>query len=270
MTTLRRASDWLLPAIRPLAPLALAVLLLLGAAIAPGCASSSRERPLDAPEVTIAPYAPGIGETLWVVAPLRNESGTSLVRSDQVTDAVIAAVAEVRGVRTLPYDRTTAAMRAMGLESIDTPAQALALARTLGADGVIVGTITAWDPYNPPAIGLNLALLATESALANVDPRALIAAPTDGAPVSMGLAADLPMAIVSEHLDARNHQVLSDLRSYALGRHDRRDALSWEVYLASMPLYTKFAAHHAVAGLVREEWIRLAQAVPPPANPTVP
>lgn len=257
--TIRAVAAWALPAVRPLAPLALALLLLIGAASAPGCASGRRERPLVPPQATVAPYAAPDGEVLWAVAPLRNESGTTFVSGERVTDALIAAAAEVRGVRILPLNRTLAAMRALRLSSVDTPGQARALAQALGADAILVGTITAWDPYNPPVIGLNLALMGIQGPVeTGFDPRELVGSPTDHGTLGAGQD-NRPIAVVSEHLDARNHQVLADVRSYATGRHDPRDALTWEVYLASMPLYTEFAAHYCVDRLVQSEWIRLAQ-----------
>lgn len=266
--TPRAITAWALPAVRPLAPLALALLLLIGATLAPGCAAKSRERPLVPPEAVVAPYANSQGEVLWAVAPLRNESGTTFVSSGEVTDDVIAAVAEIRGVRVLPLNRTIAAMRALRMASVDTPGQARQLAQALGADAIVVGTITAWDPYNPPVVGLNLALMGIQgSTSSGFDPRALVESPTDHGTLGIGLADDRPLALASEHLDARNHQVLADVRSYATGRHDPRDASSWEVYLASMPLYSEFAAHYCVARLVQQEWIRLAQESRPSAQP---
>lgn len=260
---------YLLPVVRPLAPLALALLLVIGAAIAPGCAAKTAGRPLQPPEMVVAPYSSMEGEVLWAVAPPRNESGTSYASSEQVGDALVAAAAEVRGVRVLPLNRTLGAMRALNMTAVETPAQARQLAAALGVDAIIVGTITAWDPYNPPVIGLSLALMGLRGpdGEERFDPRALVASPTDHDPrrgassarVGAGLADERPMALVSEHLDARNHQVLADLRSYATGRHDPRDALTWEVHLASMELYAKFAAHTCVSRLVQQEWIRLAQ-----------
>lgn len=246
--------------IRPLAPLALALLVLIGAVIAPGCAAKKRDRPLVPPETVVAPYSTADGEILWAVAPLRNESGTSFASVEQVSDAIIASAAEVRGVRVLPLNRTLGAMRGLGLGSIETPGQARQVARALGVDAIIVGTITAWDPYNPPVIGLNLALMGlAEPGTDGFDPRPLVASPTDHGSLGAGLSQERPLALVSEHLDARNHQVLADLRNYATGRHDPRDALSWEVHLASMELYSKFAAHYCVERLIQQEWIRLAQ-----------
>jgi hypothetical protein len=71
---------------------------------------------------------------------------------------------------------------------------------------------------------------------------------------------------VSEHLDAKNHQVLMDVKSYAEGRHDPKTALGWKRFTASMDLYTEFAAWRTVGQLVDHEWIRLARVQKPVAS----
>jgi len=65
--------------------------------------------------------------------------------------------------------------------------------------------------------------------------------------------------VISEFLDGKNHQVVMDVQAYATGRHDPNSALAWRRYLASMDLYSEFAAWHAVGRLIDHEWIRLAR-----------
>jgi hypothetical protein len=68
--------------------------------------------------------------------------------------------------------------------------------------------------------------------------------------------ADKPVAVISEHLDGSNHEVQMDLRRYASGRTDPGSSLGWRSTLASMDLYTKFAAHFAVGRLLEQERLR--------------
>jgi hypothetical protein len=245
----------MLCAARALGAVAAAVLLLTG------CATSQRLTP---PTVLIAPYDTTEGDVLWAVIPPRNESGTSVVDVAMVGDAIVAAVQSTRGVRCLPVNRTIEAMRALGLEGgISTPAQAEALARSLGADAVVAGSVTAYDPYQPPTLGLALALYARPGALGSrrtdmVDPYRLTRAYTDTGFTGSNFAGS-PVTVASELLDARDHQTLMLLQDYAEGRSDPTGALGWRVYLVSMDLYTKFAAHQAVRRLLDEEWLRLAR-----------
>lgn len=226
-----------------------------------GCTNRPPGHELVQPTVLVSPYDPARGEVLWAVVPLRNESGTSLANPLTISDALVGAVAEVRGLRSLPINRTIAAMRALELSAVQTPADASQLADALGVDGLIVGTITAYDPYDPPTLGISLALYARNSTAqyaSAVDPRELSYQPSERAPRPGIAPGGGPAATVSEHLDANNHEVLAAVKNYALGRHDPKRPLGWRRYVMSMDLYTQFAAHHLVAGLVAHERRRLA------------
>lgn len=236
-----------------------AAVVLVALAALTGCDSAPKERTLAAPNVLVAPYDTSRGETLWAVAPLRNESGTTLLDPLLMTDKVILATEEVRGIRCLPLNRVIEAMRSLEIPIVRTPEDARRLATALGADGVLVGSITAYDPYNPPKLGLTLALYTRDTAPGggqSLDTRALASSPTDPTATN-AWSGSRPATVVSELLDGANHQVLMDVRAYAQGRHDDRSALGWEVYLASMDRYEQFAAHHTVDRLIQNEWLRL-------------
>ena len=227
-----------------------------------GCATEPRLNP---PAALIAPYATD-ADALWAVTPIRNESGTSAADELRLADAVAAAAAQTRGVRCLPLNRTIQAMRALDMPEVNTPAQALALADAMGVDAILVGSATAYDPYDPPTIGLSIALFARTNMFIDAtpagdfDPVAFSASPTDAAGMPGSTFGSSPHSTAAVHLDARNHQTLMELKRFAEGRHDPAAALGWRSYTASMDLYTDFAAHQAVGALLREEWLRLATA----------
>ena len=229
-----------------------------------GCTTTDRRDRLDIPGVIVAPYDTSQGEVLWAVIPTMNESGVSSVREDEIGDAIVAAVQGIRGVRCLPINRTLAAMRSMGIHQITSTNEAIALANTLGVDGIIAGSITAYNPYDPPTLGLALALYSRPGAMkrgpqTNLDPRALSMAYTDFGKFDGSRFAGDPVNSVSQHLDARDHAVLMDLKRFAQGRSDQNSALRWRIYTASMDLYTQFVAHHTVGRLIDEEWLRYAR-----------
>ncbi len=235
--------------------------LALGAVVASAFFASCASKPeLVAPEVLVSPYGPSASTVIWAVAPLANESGTSVVDPLMVTDALVARASEVRGVTTVPLNRTLTAMRALKMAGVRSPADARRLADALGVDGIIVGSITAYDPYDPPKIGLMIGLYShsrTSQMRNPIDPKALQAAGSDRMIVQNG---DEPSSMVSEHLDAQNHEVLMNLRRYAEGRHNPRSALGWRAYTASMELYAEFAAHWSVTRLLQEEQLRVTRA----------
>ena len=244
--------------VRPLAAVIATAALALGA----GCASDPDK--LTAPPIHTAPYDTSRGDVLWAVTPLRNESGTSLVDEMAISDEIVSAAAQIRGVSCLPLNRTIIAMRALEMKSVDTPEDLHSLALELGVDGILVGSITAYDPYTPPTLGISLALYARAGHLETegtetLDTRQLVYQPTDYQYFVNSNFDDAPASVISEILDARGHDVQMRIQDYATGRTESISALGWRRYTASMVLYTKFVAWHAVGRLVDHERLRLAR-----------
>ena len=243
----------------------LTTLILFFSNMMGGCALTTPRDEMTAPGVIVSPYDTSTGDVLWAIIPPINETGTSLADQLKIGDAIVAAAQGVRWVRCLPLNRAIDAMRTLGLtRGIETASDAHKIAEFLGADAVLAGSITAYDPYDPPVLGLALALYAKPGAMANssqvkLDSRALTMAFSDFGTFDGLSFAGEPVSVVSEHLDARNHDVLMAVRSYADGRSSRSSALSWRVYTASMDLYTQFVAHHTIGRLIDEEWLRLSR-----------
>jgi hypothetical protein len=225
-----------------------------------GCRAPQMKPPVE----HVSPYNTSGGDVLWAVAPLRNETGTSFVDVEGISDRIVMTVDQVRGIRCLPLNRTLVAMRALELTAIESPDQMKRLATELGADGVIVGSVTAYDPYTPPTLGLALALYAKPGHLDRlgqtlIDTRRLEYQPTDYQYFRGSNFNDAPVSVISATLDARNHGVQMRVEEYATGRSDPVSALGWRTYLMSMDLYTEFAAWHAVGRLLDHEWLRLSR-----------
>lgn len=243
----------------------LAVLSLICMLCVPACAT--RTETLTPPSVTQSPYDSSRGNVLFAVAPLANESGTTVFQPDAVTDAVVRAVADVRGIDCLPNNRVIAVMRGMGLRELRSPSDASALADALGVDALIVGTITAYDPYDPPTLGIALALHAGPVTFENtLDLDELRGSTTSTDAPSEARFVEAPITTVSTVLAARNHDVQMDVRQYAEGRINPEAPRGWRTYLASMPLYTEYAAHAAVSRLLDMERLRLARARRPESS----
>ncbi len=232
-----------------------------------GCASRPRDV-LVAPRTLTAPYDTAKGEVLWAVAPLRNESGASIADENLLTDRVIGAVEEAQGIRCLPLSRTLAAMEALKVRSIRTPGEARALAQAMGVEAIIVGSVTSYDPYTP-SLGLSLGLFprsGAPGATTGLNPKDLTRATTEGPASTPAFPLDRPVAVVSERWDAKNHQVLADVKAFAEGRMKQPSAMGWRRYLASMDLFSEFASYRAVDSLLQQEWTRTARADMPPAQ----
>lgn len=265
---------------RMLAPLPrLATVAAMSLTLA-GCASTMPREELLAPRVLVAPYQQGRAgqpEVVFAIAPLRNESGVSLLDPMLVTDALAYQFEQVRGIATVPVNRTAGVMRSLGLGSVDSPEQAHAIIEALGVDGLVIGSITAYDPYDPPKLGLAVGLFARPGALgtpgARADdplarsPASMNAATTDSQ-IRLAGASLEPVAFASEHLDANSHEVQMAVRAFAQGRSDTVSALGWRRYLASMPLYADFASYRLAERLIESERLRLTRALVSGADST--
>lgn len=230
------------------------IVAVLAAAGSGGCVNRPELVP---PEKLVSPYSTTASKPLWAVAPMANETGTTAADTLAVTDAVVARSAEIQGITVLPLNRTLAVMRALNMPAITSPADARRLADALGADSIMVGTVTAYDPYDPPKLGLTLALY-SRGRSNPLDLSKIRSAAAD-VPVSASGFGDQPSSLVSEYLDGQNHEVLMNLRRYAEGRHDPSAALGWRRYTASMELFTEFAAYWSVLRLLEEERLKAAR-----------
>lgn len=231
------------------------VTLALGMlALCASCALEPNYEPL------VSPYAPDRRVTI-AVAPLINESGTTVLDEIEVADAIANTIQSIDGMSVIPLNRTIAAMRSLGLNRVLDPEESVRLARRLGADGIVVGTITAWQPYDPPQIGMNLALFASSEALRSravpeIDPRALTSAQREFR-LPESWERDPPVSTVSDFLDAREPRVLDAVTRYARLRDDPPHALGTRQYTANMKLYATFVSHELVSRLLDLESARL-------------
>ncbi|MGP1347785.1 MAG: hypothetical protein ACTS3F_14100 [Phycisphaerales bacterium] len=240
-----------------------AAVAVMGAALASGvigCQSISTRPSAGTPRVLVSPY-PGTPVTVAVAPPI-NESGFSRVDVLRVADALVNQVQEVPGLMALPTNRTLSAMESLEMPEVRTPSDARNLARALGADIIIVASITSWEPYEPFEMGFNAAVFAvTERALASapnvLDPRTIRSASSD---VTMTYRPETsgPDAIASVHLNAADADVQALAARYAQGRHDPNSALGSVRYLKAMRHYTQFASYHLVDLLLEAERRRIA------------
>jgi hypothetical protein len=92
-----------------------------------------------------------------------------------------------------------------------------------------------------------------------LDPRDLRSSASDPSGQSEVRWGDRPAAVVAERWDAKNNQVLLDVKAFAEGRMKQVSAMGWKRYLASMDLYSEFVGYRAVDDLLQQEWIRTSE-----------
>lgn len=239
----------------PILGVASACLLLLS-----GCFYFGEKSP-----VVNAPLrAPYPADKLWAVAPLSNESGVSMVDTLHYSDLLAEQVAEIDGVDVLPVQRVLEAYRALDIAEVRSPGEAVALARLLGADGVIAGVIYSFDPYTPPRVGMTLQLYARALDPGESDPGGEVMRKLEAAPSANNwealpglLRSSQPVASVSRMYDASDNAERERLRYYAQGRGGRESALGWERFLIDMDLYMQYVYRRQLEQLLQQEQHRL-------------
>ena len=236
-------------------------LVLLGL---PACQTAP---PLNEVPLVAAPY-----RAVIAVAPFSNESGVSISLADiaSVSDKIVTATngtvgpdgAADGGWRAVPLDRTLAAMRQLGITSVRTEADAQAIIRTIPVDGLILGTLTEWGPYDPPDFGANILFIGDDARLQTaLDATGLYGktgdtnnqGPSDPPAVR-------PISDLVIELDAVNHRVRSAVRTFAESHTDVTGGFDppERYYLMVYDRYLDFVADRIVSGLAARERQRAA------------
>ena len=215
-------------------------LLALCAVIVPFAFGCDSRPPLGEPLVLRSPFPQ---PQAWAVVPFFNESGVTTADGSRVADQFAKVVEESEGLTCVAVNRTLATMQVIGLRAVLTNADAQKLRAAMGVDALVVGTITSWDPYPPPKIGLAAQVYLREGL---VDP-------------ATGRAVDpsRPAAAASGSFDSANHAVLAALRQYSAARDKPGGPYGDEIYLVEMGRFSEFASHEVLAKM-------LQQLAPPP------
>lgn len=198
----------------------------------------------------------------WAVVPFADQAPQTSVNTMQFMMAVNQQLQQTIGIDPVPATDVIQAMRQLGIAQIQGAKEAVMLAKELQVDGVLVGSITDWDPYDPPKIGVTVKLycVSRDPGYA-VSPRLLQEAPSDrNLPMRNDYA---PTAEVNAYIDAANGNTLTRMKNFALGRTPMGTPNGWHMYLMNMNLYVEFAAHDMLRQIFSVEWHRMyAQASP--------
>ncbi len=208
------------------------------------------------PAALSGPYE---GSRIWAVVPFANESGVSTVDTNRIGDLFARELEQVVGLNAIPVNRVIFAMRRLELTAVATPYEAMLLLEALDVDAIVVGTVTAYDPYPPPTLGaaVQLYLRPRLDRSSLLDPRALTRAGS-GHEVSPGqVGGPRPVAQAAGIFDAANHRTLQWLQEYAAGRSEPEGAFGDEIYLVSMELYTQFVSYRLIHDLLESERFRV-------------
>jgi TolB-like protein len=229
--------------------------LLAGGVLLAGCHRNRQED--DRAGMLRSPYAE---PRSLAVTVFLNQSGSDALDPIAVTDEFYTELQQVEGLQVIPVNRVLAALQELGLANVRSPAEAVQLAEVLGVDGVIVGSITRYDPYPPPLVGMAIQLYAREDRLG--PPPALPAEAWElarlGKPFELAEAAPLrPRAMVVRIFDADQPAVQERLKQYARARGGDQGPYGWKRYTTRQN-YLGFVAQEMIGELLAQESQRLA------------
>jgi len=224
---------------------------VLGVASLGGCHLGER---LEEPATLRAPYAQ---PRVWAVAPFLNETGVSRLDPRRTADLFTTEIEQVDGLQTVPLNRVLAAMEVLGIDAVTSEADAIALLNVVDVDGIVVGTMTAFDPYPPLQLGLAVRLYTRDQmpALKPIDPKTLVRSGVGEAAAPE--TTPIESAGSSGVFDASNHATRRALHAYSRGRAFPDSAYGERIYDVSMDLYTRFVSHRLIDELLHAERRRL-------------
>lgn len=226
--------------------------LMIAAVLPGGCQSHKIRRTYTSP----FPEA----YTLAIV-PFRNLSGSDDLDVMVMTDEFYAELQQVKGsLQVIPVNRVLATLNDLGMVNVDSPDDVMLLAETLGAEGVLVGTVTRYDPYPPPQIGITVQLYLQEDrleegrTLRSINPGELSRA---ASPVELPAGPPIkPRAMVVRILDAGDKAVRGRIEAFGRERGETNSPSSWRKWLTRRN-YLRFACHEVIGELLAQEKQRL-------------
>jgi hypothetical protein len=188
----------------------------------------------------------------WAVAPAIDLSGQKQVDPILQADLLHQQLQQVAGLNIIPVNRVVEVYAALRIEQLQSEEQAALVCDLLGCDALVMVAVTAYDPYDPPKMGVALQVFRKGQYRrpADIDPRELArrAAPPPG----QGQAPTTRPAFVQVvgMFDAANGSIRADLMRYAQGRSDPTGPYKERAYLVEMDRYCGFVYHSLIEQLL--------------------
>jgi hypothetical protein len=161
-----------------------------------------------------------------VIAPVLNLSGSQDFDALKITDLVASEFQSFPDVAVIPVNLTLAELERRGKTAVESPEDAVDLARVLGADATVVTGVTEYDPYSPPVIGWVMQWYPVSQ---------------EGAEQRLSDLHVAPRYQVQRVFNAADDEVLEQVRAYADAREGHDSPYGWRKYIRSQELYVRFS-----------------------------
>ncbi len=178
-----------------------------------------------------------------VVAPVLNLSNHAQLDMLKITDVVASEFLSFGEVSVVPVNLTLAALARRGQVRVETPQEAVDLAREFGAAATIVTAITEYDPYDPPRLGIVMQWYPAEDSLGysgGLDP---VSASRQAGEVGYEPGAGAPptpYVQVQRVYNAADEDLLDEIRDYGGEREGHSSPYGWRRYVASQELFVRY------------------------------
>jgi hypothetical protein len=201
---------------------------------------------------------------VWAVAPAINLSGEPAVDPILQADLLYEQLQEVNNLTVIPVNRVVQVYAALHIAKVESEEQAAVVCQQLGCDGLVLATITRYDPYNPPKAAISLQLLGNSPAapMPHVDARELVrqAAPRE----DQTLPTKPHFIQVVGMYDAEDGSVHAAVLQYAKGRNDPLGPMKSNEYFSNMDRYCGFVYHTLISQMIERVTGQPAELPPPP------
>lgn len=206
-------------------------------------------------EVAEPPLAPP--PSVVAVAPVINLSNRDDWDPVRVTDFLTLELQARPEFIVVPTARVLAALTVLGRDAIQTPEDVRALGRELGADLVMVGAVTEYDPYDPPRVAWTLQMYLVEPPTRAdwpaLDPVAASREPTGTGVIPPDVArGEAPVLQVQTLADLSRDRVRARMRAYGKERNGHQSPFGWAVHGKSQQLFLRFSCQDAILTMTKE------------------
>jgi hypothetical protein len=142
----------------------------------------------------------------------------------RVSDWLASEMQQFPGLTVIPVNRSAAALVQQGKESVESPEDAIQLAREFGADATVVTAITEYSPYDPPVVGMIMQWYSTNT----------------------------PEMQIQRVYNAAVDQTLSELKDYAQTREGQESPYEWRVHSKSQELFVRYCCWATIRSMLSQ------------------
>jgi hypothetical protein len=200
---------------------------------------------------------PARARQVVVVAPVLNLSNTTEFDTLKVTDAVASELVGFPGLAAVPVNLTLAALAREGKTRVESPAEAVELAREFGAQATLVTAVTEYQPYDPPVIGLVMQWYGVPSGAGWSGDAGVSDAQEAKGCADVNLSDYGSTIQLQRVFDAAKNDVLDEVKSFADERDGHSSPYGWQRYIKSQELYVRYCCWSLIRSILavnQSEW----------------